>query len=47
MGLAAGLLLQFALYGHAPVWIGAALGCVLCGGMVHLSRTGDRHPAAN
>jgi hypothetical protein len=47
VGLAAGFLLQFALYAHAPVWIGAVLGCVLCGGMLHLLRKGDGLPSAN
>ncbi len=41
LGLAAGLLLLFALYAHAPVWIGAVLGCGILGGMLLLSRTGS------
>jgi hypothetical protein len=38
LGLASGLLLQFALYAHAPVWIGASLVCGLLGWMLFLSR---------
>jgi hypothetical protein len=34
LGLAAGLLLLFALYAHAPMWIGAVLGCGIAGGML-------------
>ena len=45
LGLAAGLLLLFALYTHAPMWIGAVLGCGIFGGMLLLSRTGSAYPA--
>jgi hypothetical protein len=38
MGLAAGFLLQFVLYGHAPVWVGALLSCILCGWMLFVPR---------
>ena len=38
LGLAAGLSLLFTLYAHAPVWIGAVLGCGLLGGILVLSR---------
>ena len=41
LGLAAGLLLLFALYAHAAMWIGAVLGCGIVGGMLLLSRTGS------
>jgi len=41
LGLAAGLLLLFALYAHAPMWIGAALVCGIFGAMSLLSRTGS------
>ncbi len=33
LGLAAGLLLLFALYARAPMWIGAVLGCGILGGL--------------
>jgi hypothetical protein len=45
LGLAAGLLLLFALYAHAPMWIGAVLGCGIVGGMLLLSRTGSAYPS--
>lgn len=41
LGLAAGLLLLFALYAHEPMWFGAVLGCVIFAGMLLLSRTGS------
>ena len=41
LGLAAGLLLLFALYAHAPTWIGAALVCGIFGAMLLSSRTGS------
>jgi len=45
LGLAAGLLLLLALYAHAPLWIGAVLGCGIFGGMLLLSRTGSAYPS--
>jgi hypothetical protein len=44
LGLAAGLLLLFALYAHAPMWVGAVLGCGIFGGMLLLSRTSSAYP---
>jgi len=41
LGLAAGLLLLFALYAHAPTWIGAALVCGIFGAMLLSSLTGS------
>lgn len=37
LGLGAGLLLLFALYGRAPVWIGAILACLLLAIMLRFS----------
>jgi hypothetical protein len=45
LGLAAGLLLLFALYAHAPMWIGAGLGCGIFVGMFLLSRSGSTYPS--
>jgi len=44
LGLAAGLLLLFTLYAHAPMWIGALLCCGIAGGILLLSRTGSANP---
>ena len=44
LGLAAGLLLLFALYARAPMWIGAVLGCGIAGGMLLQSRPGSASP---
>lgn len=41
LGLAAGLLVLFSLYAHAPVWIGAVLVCALFAMMLLLSRKGS------
>jgi hypothetical protein len=38
IGFGAGCLLMFVLYAHAPIWIGAALGCGIAILMVRLSR---------
>jgi hypothetical protein len=45
LGLAAGLLLLFALYAHAPMWIGALLCCGIAGGILLLSRTDSAYPS--
>jgi hypothetical protein len=45
LGLAAGLLLLFALYAHAPMWIGAVLCCGIFGGMLLLSRADSEYPS--
>jgi hypothetical protein len=44
LGLAAGLLLLFALYAHAPTWIGALLCCGIAGGMLLQWRPGSANP---
>ena len=44
LGLAAGLLLLFALYAHAPTWIGALLCCGIAGGILLQSRPGTANP---
>lgn len=44
LGLAAGLLLLFALYAHAPMWIGALVCCGIAGGMLLQSRLGSANP---
>ena len=45
LGLAAGLSLLFALYAHAPMWIGGLLCCGIAGGMILLqSRSGSANP---
>lgn len=44
LGLAAGLSLLFALYAHAPMWIGAVLGCGIFGGFLLLSRVCSADP---
>jgi hypothetical protein len=41
LGLAAGLLLLFALYAHAPMWIGAMLCCGIFGVMLQSLRKGS------
>ena len=43
LGLGAGLLLLFALYGRAPVWIGAALVCTIFAIMLRLSRADSKY----
>jgi len=45
LGLAAGLVLLFALYAHATMGIGAVLGCGIAGGMVLLSRRESGYPS--
>ena len=42
LGLAAGLLLLFALYAHAPMWIGAVLGFGIAVGMLQQDATNRR-----
>lgn len=44
LGVAAGLSLLFALYAHAPMWIGAVLECGIFGGFLLLSRVGSAYP---
>jgi hypothetical protein len=44
LGFAAGLLLLFALYAHAPTWLGVALACCILTGLALASRL-DRAPA--
>lgn len=41
LGLAAGLLFLFALYAHAPIWIGATLCCGIFGVILQSLRTGS------
>lgn len=46
LGLAAGLVLLFVLYGHAPMWIGAGLVCGIFAAMLGSSWRNVREPQA-
>ncbi|MGB8259894.1 MAG: hypothetical protein WCE75_06070, partial [Terracidiphilus sp.] len=42
LGLAAGLVLQFALYSHGPAWMGAVLVCCMGGVLDATARRSGR-----